>query len=140
MTDYPVWVLDTNVVVSGLLSSVGPLGRLIDMVLSRRLRMVVDDRIEHEYRCALSRPKFSLNSERLAAFLAILQFQNRVIATPWTHQHALDPDDTSFLEVAMYASDHVLVTGNLKHFPAACRGSIRVMTPREAWEHYLIGF
>ncbi|NCC53020.1 MAG: putative toxin-antitoxin system toxin component, PIN family [Spartobacteria bacterium] len=138
MTDYPGWVLDTNVIVSGLLSSVGPPGRLIDMVLSRRLHMVVDDRIEDEYRCVLSRPKFSLNAARLGAFLAILQFQNRVIAAPWTYPPALDPDDTFFLEAAMYASDHVLVTGNLKHFPEACRGPVRVMSPRDAWQHYLI--
>jgi hypothetical protein len=39
------WVLDTNVLVSGLLSANGPPGRLLDAVLSRRLTMAFDDRI-----------------------------------------------------------------------------------------------
>ena len=77
MDDAPSWVFDTNVVVSGLLSPLGPPGRLIDMVLAQQLRMTLDERIEIEYRQVLSRPKFEINQERLEAFLAVLQFYHR---------------------------------------------------------------
>lgn len=56
MDEAPTWVFDTNVVVSGLLSPLGPPGRLIDMVLARQLRMTLDERIEAEYREVLSPP------------------------------------------------------------------------------------
>ena len=46
----PIWVLDTNIIVSGLLVALGFSGRLLDAVLSGRLRLSYDDRIEAEYR------------------------------------------------------------------------------------------
>ena len=35
MDDLPVWVVDTNVLVPGLLSPFGPPGRIVDLLLSR---------------------------------------------------------------------------------------------------------
>ena len=42
-------VLDTNVLVSGLLSATGPCGRLIDLVVEGLLQPCVDSRILGEY-------------------------------------------------------------------------------------------
>ena len=42
----PTWVLDTNVIVSGLLVAAGFSGRLLDAVLTGRLSLAYDDRIE----------------------------------------------------------------------------------------------
>ena len=132
------WVLDTNVVVSGLLSAQGPPGRLLDMVLGRRLRMTLDDRIVAEYREVLARPKFAIDSGRLEAFLVVLQFQHNVMSLPWRHSTPLDPDDAMFLEAALSASGKVLVTGNLKHYPRLCRGPVTVLSPREAWQRIAV--
>ena len=60
MAEVPVWVLDTNVLVSGLLSPFGPPGRLVDALLARRLRLAFDDRIELEYREVLARSRFGI--------------------------------------------------------------------------------
>jgi len=136
MPEPPVWVLDTNVVVSGLLSPAGCPGRLLDMVLARRLTLALDDRVEAEYREVLGRPKFRIPECRLEAFLAMLQFQRKVIAMPWRHAHPPDPDDTLFLEVAEQSRTRILVTGNARHFPDAVRGSVRVLTPTEAWREF----
>ena len=57
MDDPPVWVVDTNVLVSGFLSPFGPPGRLLDMLQARGLRLATDDRIEAEYRDVLARSK-----------------------------------------------------------------------------------
>ena len=137
MPDAPVWVLDSNVLVSGLLSPAGPPGRLVDVVLGRRLRLAFDDRVELEYREVLARPRLGIEPVRREAFLAILQFQEHVTAMPWPHAAPPDEDDTVFLEVALQVSPHTLVTGNLKHFPSGCRGPVTVLSPRAAWERFV---
>ena len=126
------WVLDTNVVVSGLLSPHGPPGRLIDMVLVRHLRLAVDDRIIAEYREVLSRPKFAIQPDRLQAVLNLIRYQQGVVSRPVPGMSALENADTVFLEAAA-AADNILVTGNLRHFPEQTRGPVEVLTPTEAW-------
>lgn len=130
------WVLDTNVVISGLLSPHGPPGRLIDALLARRLVIAYDDRILHEYREVLARAKFRFDADRVAAFLRILAFQIPVSAFPVKGLKASDPDDTVFLEVAAASEGKTLVTGNTKHFPPAGRGIVRVLAPVEAWTEF----
>jgi putative PIN family toxin of toxin-antitoxin system len=128
----PHWVLDTNVVVSGLLSPHASPGRIIDALLARRLMLVLDDRIIDEYRDVLSRPKFRIEHDILHAFLAILKFQHHLSAVSVAGLKASDPDDTKFLEVAHASSGRVLVTGNLKHYPRQGRGGVTVLSPAEA--------
>lgn len=137
MADAPTWVLDTNVLVSGLLSPSGPPGRLTDVLLARRLRLALDDRIELEYREVLARPRLQIEPIRREALLAILQFQDHLTALPWPHRMPPDEDDVVFLEAALQTSARVVVTGNLKHFPAGCRGPVTVLSPRSAWERFV---
>lgn len=129
----PIWVLDTNVIVSGMLSSTGPPGRLLDMVVLRRLTLGLDDRILAEYREVLGRPKFSISAERLQAFFGIMRYQRNVSAPPVPGLSAIEAEDTAFLEVAA-ASGTVLVTGNRRHFPTSTRGGVAVLSPAEAWK------
>jgi putative PIN family toxin of toxin-antitoxin system len=137
VADAPAWVLDTNVVVSGLLSPLGPPGRLVDALLGRRLRLAFDDRIEIEYREVLARPRLGIQKIRREAFLAILQFQVHVAARPWPHGMPPDEDDVVFLEVALQTSERTVVTGNLRHFPPRCRGPVAVLSPRAAFERFV---
>ncbi len=137
MAEAPVWVLDTNVIVSGLLSPWGPPGRLVDALVGRRLRLALDDRVEAEYREVLARPRLAIERLRREAFLAILQFQEHLVAAPWLDRRPPDPDDTVFLELALHTLDHTLVTGSLKHFPVRCRGPMAVLSPRTAWDRFV---
>ena len=132
MTEVPVWTLDTNVLVSGLLSPDGPPGRLVDAMLARQLRLALDDRIEKEYRTVLARPKFRFDPSDLARVLGILSYQQHFTVTSSAGLVAAEPADTKFLEVASATAAEVLVTGNLKHYPRASRGKVRVMAPAEA--------
>jgi putative PIN family toxin of toxin-antitoxin system len=134
VVDVPVWVLDTNVLVSGLLSPWGPPGRLVDALLLRRLTLALDDRIELEYRDVLSRPRLNIEPDRRDAFLAITAFQSHVVAQRWPFESPPDRDDVPFLEVALAVSARTVVTGNLKHFPLSCRGPISVLSPMAAWD------
>ncbi len=131
----PSWVLDTNVLVSGLLNAYGPPGRLLDSVLSGTLRLTYDDRIEREYREVLARPKFGFSAPLREAFLSELKHQDPVAAAVWPRKKNLpDPDDLPFLEAAKYAADHILVTGNPRHYPVSVRDDVLVLSPAQAWE------
>ncbi|HSH37309.1 MAG TPA: putative toxin-antitoxin system toxin component, PIN family [Chthoniobacterales bacterium] len=134
MTTVPSWVLDTNVLVSGLLNSDGPPGRLIDAVLAGALRITYDDRIEREYRRVLARPKFAIPDDLREAILGELKNQDAVVAVGRTGRALPDPDDLPFLEAAYQATDQVLGTGNRKHYPARLRRGVLVLTPADAWQ------
>jgi len=131
------WVLDTNMIVSGLISPLGPPGRIVDALLARKLLIAVDDRILQEYREVLGRPKFRFDHDKIQSFLGIMPFQVHVTALPVKGMQATDPGDTKFLEVAAAGGGSTLVTGNAKHYPPAKRGGVRVLSPAESWVEFL---
>lgn len=130
----PVWVLDTNVIVSGLLNPSGYPGRLLDAVLSGHLTLALDDRIFAEYSGVLHRPKFKFDKADIRDFLAFFQQQHWVNAHPLNIKGLPDPFDLPFAEVALSFDDPVLVTGNPRHFPRTKLKGLKVMNPRQAWE------
>ncbi len=131
MTTAPVVVLDTNVVVAAQLSPYGAPGRIWDLVNARQLRLAYDDRILMEYAAVLARPKFKFPASKVSYVLSVFSFQERVgAATPWPIQPLPDPDDAMFLEVAA-ASSRLLISGNLRHYPEAFRGTVRVISPAD---------
>ncbi len=128
-------VLDTNILVSALLSPFGPPARVLDMVLGGDIQVAYDDRLLAEYREVLARPKFSFAPEDVATVLAYLEADGeRVTARPLSCELP-DPDDLPFLEVATQVKA-VLITGNTAHYPEAVRGEVQVVAPGEffrAW-------
>ena len=126
------WVLDTNVIVSGILTPHGHPGRLFDAVLQGTLRLTVDDRILIECREVLSRPRFAIAPERLEALIALFMRQD-VIVPERLKVDLPDPDDLPFLEAARCATDGILVTGNSRHYPRARQHGVTLLTPAQAW-------
>ena len=61
-------VLDTNVLVSGLLTPFGSSGEIVRMVFSGELLLYIDARILTEYKDVLHRPKFKFNKENIEIF------------------------------------------------------------------------
>ena len=51
-------VLDTDVLVSGMINPLGPPGRIVDLLREGELELTVDDRILAEYTAVLNRRKF----------------------------------------------------------------------------------
>ena len=134
MKSTSLWVLDTNVLVSGLISAKGPPGRLIDAVLAHRLQIAFDDRILQEYKDVLARPKFQFKPDDVTALREILPFQCHLVAMPVAGLEASDPCDTKFLEVAAATESKIMVTGNARHYPQKSRGDIVILTPAEAFD------
>lgn len=124
-------VLDTNVLVSGILSPHGPPAAVLRALLTERVCLCFDERILSEYRDVLSRGKFAFDRELVAEVLSFLEAAGfRTLAQPL--DLALpDPADQMFLEVAVFGQADFLVTGNLRHFPSSARQGIAVVSPRE---------
>lgn len=129
-------VLDTNVLVSALLSPFGPPGELLRLVTARTIRVCHDTRILGEYRQVLLRPAFSFRPDQVESLVDRLEADGvPVTATPLPDPLP-DPDDGAFLAVALAGKAHSLVTGNLRHFPERIRQGVRVVSPREFLESY----
>jgi putative PIN family toxin of toxin-antitoxin system len=123
-------VLDTNVVVSGLLKGKGTCGQILRLALGGYLDLCADERILCEYEDVLPRPLFHLLPEDVTNALALIRFRaERIIPAP-LRVDLPDRSDLPFLETAA-AANAILVTGNARHFPRHERAGVVVMTPRE---------
>lgn len=129
-------VLDTNVLVSGLLTPFGPSGEIVRLVSAGVLVVHYDARVLLEYRDVLFRPKFQFDSEHIDTLLNYVQQNGRVISAGPLKKRLPDPDDEPFLEIAIAGQAECLVTGNIKHFPKASRQLIKVFSPSEFIEFY----
>jgi len=124
-------VLDTNVLVAGLLSPFGPPAQVLQLLLSGAVKLCYDGRVLAEYRQVLARPVFDFDTELTGAVLDYLEHAGELTAaTPWPLELP-DPDDAAFLEVAAAGRADYLVTGNLRHFPSRKRRGLKVVTPAQ---------
>lgn len=123
-------VIDTNVLVSGMLSSSGPPGIILDAARVRRIRPVVSAPILAEYRSVLRRPRLRIDPAESSQLLATLD-EYALHVEPATVDPAEfpDPDDIPFYAAAL-AARCPLITGNLRHYPGT--GPVPVLTPRQA--------
>ena len=123
-------VLDTNVLVSGLLNPDGAPGRLLDLILGSRVQILYDDRILGEYSDVLARPQFGFRQELTDAIMGYLRLSGEgVTASPLPAGTLPDPDDTPFAEVAISGSADALVSGNQRHFTDFETQGVRVLAP-----------
>jgi putative PIN family toxin of toxin-antitoxin system len=131
-------VLDTNVLISGLINPDGSPGRVLDLFLAGELTLLVDDRILAEYRAVLPRPKFGFAAGDIADVIDQIEAESvRVMALPLGISLP-DKTDLPFLEVALAGRAEVLVTGNARHFKIPKSESLAVESPAEfvrRWRH-----
>ena len=122
-------VLDTNVLVSGLLSPYGAPADVLRMVIGGAVTLCVDPRILVEYEQVLARPLFGFAQDAVDALIGFVAAEGEhVVAAPW-REPLPEPDDAPFLEVAVAGGAACLVSGNLAHFPVAARGGVEVLSP-----------
>jgi len=124
-------VVDTNVLVSGLLTPFGTCGAIVRMLTSADIVLCVDARILLEYDDVLRRPKFDIDPHKAAVVMDYIHDYSEVHPASPIGRSLPDEDDNPFLEVALSAAADCLVTGNLKHFPKRCRAGVRVLSPQQ---------
>jgi putative PIN family toxin of toxin-antitoxin system len=124
-------VLDTNVLVSGLLTPFGPSGEIVRMIFAGELSLYMDARLLSEYREVLHRPKFKFNKDHINILLDFIELYGHVVAGLPLKNRLPDPDDEPFLEIAIAGKVQFLITGNLAHYPPSSREGIKIHSPSE---------
>ena len=125
-------VIDTNVLVSGLISPNGNPARIVELLRTGEVRAVIDDRIFHEYTEVLKRPEFAFPQndidillERILSFSVYAEIGRKCIIADMQ-----DPGDIPFAECAI-SFGCPIVTGNHKHFKNGKLGGLLILTPAE---------
>jgi putative PIN family toxin of toxin-antitoxin system len=125
-------VLDTNVVVSGLMNGSGMPGKIIDLALDNRFQVAYDDRILGEYEDVLARPELHIRPTLVKAIIAHIELTGQWIAPiRLSSEGYQDPDDMPFVEVFFTSNAQALVTGNLRHFAPLIEQNLAVFTPAQ---------
>ena len=125
-------MLDTNVVVSALLSPRGAPARVLDRVLAGDHVLLLDDRIRAEYAEVLARPKFGFAAHDVTTLLAYLAAWGEPVVARPLRIKLPDPDDLPFVEVAVTGRADALVTGNPRHYDVpGIAGEVRIVSPAD---------
>ena len=135
----PRLVIDTNVVVSGLISGESPPARLLRAVRDKRAVHLVSDPIVEEYLRVLDYPRIrkfrKITDAFVADIAAYLVYQTERIELRSRITMSPDPDDDVFLNTAVDGRATLLVSGDKTDLLALQRvDSIPIVSAREAAE------
>lgn len=131
-------VLDTDVLVSGLLSPRGAAAAVLNTVIGGRVELLYDDRIIEEYREALLRPCFGFDKSSVGRFLSFIEQEGEwVEAMPMGIGLKSGGEEMPFLECAVSGRADALVTGNVRRFPKAALQVVKIKSQRDFLEESL---
>lgn len=124
-------VIDTNVLVSALLSSKDDTAtvQVLTKMIGGEIIPVYSNVIVKEYREVLSRKKFDFSGEMIEYLLSAVEKYGILVDPSPSGITLPDRKDVPFYEVSLEkrADNAYLVTGNIKHFPQ----EPYIVTPRE---------
>ena len=114
---YPRAVLDTNIIISALISPEGPPGNILKALGEKRFTLISSQPINEEVLEVLNRPRIR-DKYGLSGFLFDIAFilweVAEIIEDLPLVKIVKDPDDNKFLSAAMGGKAHYLVTGDAK--------------------------
>ena len=132
-------ILDTNVIVSALISNSVPTMILYQLVLPGKVEICLSEKIFQEYVNVLNRDKFA----RFANFKSMADVVlNKLleISVFFSHDRIVnllkDSSDNKFLELAAVSSADYLITGNTLDFNITEFEYTRILNPREYWDNF----
>lgn len=109
-------VIDTNIIVSALLSEDGKAFKFFSQVLDGKYDVVISKEIINEYSEVLTREKFGFPRKYVQYILDWFDENAIMIDIKKSDIMMIDEKDRIFYDVAK-AYNAKLVTGNIKHFP-----------------------
>ncbi len=129
----PRAVLDTNVLVSALITPQGASAQLLLELRDGAFELVVTPMLLAELDEVLHRPKFRriLSTPEIDGYVALIRHECIVMEDPAPSSDPLaaDPDDEYLIDLARAARVDALVSGDTHLL--ALRGRVPVMNPRE---------
>lgn len=128
----PRVVLDTNVIVTSLLSARGASAHLIRAVMARQVVPVLTTQILAEYHEVTSRENLNIDAAAAGQLIALLMRQGFSVAPAVWHGTLPDRDDEIFMRAALATGSRIITTLNAKHYPRSLCAPVRIMTPAQA--------
>jgi len=119
-------VLDTNVLVSALMTPSGNPSKVYKMFLAEELTLVYSEEILAEYEDVLYRPRLRINAEDADMVLDAIRQCGDLVVPNLSLDPMLDDDDRIFYDAAKCVGAY-LVTGNTRHYPTESF----ILTPTE---------
>ena len=110
-------ILDTNVLVSALITPSGIPAKVLNLVLNKSVRLLYDNSVLTEYIDVLNRKELKI--DKISSTLVINFIRNEglfLIANPIPTKF-IHKDDKKFYELFKSGDADFLVTGNIRHFP-----------------------
>jgi putative PIN family toxin of toxin-antitoxin system len=124
-------VLDTNVIVSGILKPYSKAAAILRLVADGTFRLAYDLRLLSEYRDVLNRSKFNFAKKNVEAYLNQVEQEGLLASVKPSKIHLPDPDDEPFLEVALSVRVEAIITVNKRHFPKKQYEGVKILSPAE---------
>ena len=123
-------VIDTNIIVSSLLSSKNDSAtvQVMEKVFLQEIKPIYSKEIFTEYTNVLNRPKFHFSKKLVEYMLSAIKHFG-ILKEPKEPVMVVLPDmkDVPFYRLVLESENTYLVTGNIKHFPQESR----IMTARQ---------
>lgn len=125
-------VLDTNVLVSGLLFGGTP-GELVMFWKSGRIRPLMTREMVGEFLRVLAYPKFELSEEEIhyLLYVEVLPYAEMIDARPGPVLIAGDPSDDMFLHCASAARARYVISGDRHLLNLKTYRRIKILSPAE---------
>jgi hypothetical protein len=129
-------VIDTNVLISGFISSKSSPAKVLDFWVSDEFEPVVSSDIIKEYSAVLIRDKFSVLGsieERLSLMNMLLSLDQVILVNPQQKINAIkdDPKDNIFLECAVAGDCKLIVSGDQHLLQLQKYKNIEIITARD---------
>ena len=134
-------VIDTNVIVSGLIQRSYPYLILNELFLEDKIEICLSDELVFEYYEVLHRPKFSRYNDflvRAESLLVQIQSRGKLYYPTQQVQIIKDDDDNMLLELAEECKADFIITGNTNDFQIASYKETQITTPKEYWERFWV--
>ncbi len=132
-------ILDTNIIVSALISNSIPTKILYELVLTQKVKTCLSEEIFAEYIEVMNREKFTKYTNfktKADIVLNKLLEISELYKTDRKIEVLTDTSDNKFLELAAVSSADYLITGNTLDFQITEFEYTRILTPREYWNYF----
>jgi uncharacterized protein len=132
-------IIDTNVIVSALISSSYPSFILYDLIFKNKVRFCLSNEIYLEYIEVLSKDKFNRFKEfkfRADTVISKLEEISEIFEPTLRINIIKDLSDNKFLELASKCAADFLITGNSQDFIIDEFEYTRIISPKNYWENF----
>jgi len=109
-------VLDTNILVSSLITLNGNCSAILKFAVERKILIFYSTEILNEYNRVLHQPKLSFAPSKIKTHINLILRKGVAMETEKSTIEMTDESDRKFYDLHK-ATDAILITGNIKHFP-----------------------